>query len=182
MAPAYCSTWPVCWSTLLEQKNTALSLPPHIFFSTSFASPYQSIPHTAPRYELMTHIIYALLMLSLTNFHWVGWKAPVWSKGLLWDLQDMHGSCKEQQRGTARTGIPWSCTGRRERLRVKQLWFVSLVSSAAHHNGAETLYDAVPLKISWKAALMTWCPEWRAGNYSKDVNTPMHLGHHLLPP
>lgn len=101
---------------------------------------------------------------------------------LLWDLQGIHGNCKKQQRGTEGKGIPWSCMGRRERLRVKQLWLLSLVSSAAHHNGAETLYDAVPLNISWKAALLIWRPERRAGNYLKDVNTPMHLGHHLLPP
>lgn len=47
----------------------------------------------------------------------------------LWDLQGMHGSCKEQQGGTEGKGIPWSCTGRGERLRLKQLWLVSLVSS-----------------------------------------------------
>ena len=178
MAPAYCSSWPVHWGRFWSRKNT-FTIPPQ-------------------------HPLPLLIRASCTQLHDMNWW-PVscmlhWSchwpaptelaekpqgevrlATLLWDLQGLHGSCREHQRGTEGKGVPWICMGRKETLKVKQLWLVPLISSAAHHNGAETLYDVVLLKIFWKAASI-WCPEWRAGNYLKDVNTSMHLGHHLLPP
>lgn len=83
------------------------------------------------------------------SFHWpVSTELAEKSQGearlttLLWDLQGMHGSCKEWQCGTEGEGwSPVKLSGQGREAQDEATLSCILTLLAAHHSGTETLYD-----------------------------------------